>query len=74
MHRPIAQNCQGWIGHEIIAPWQDPTTSKLYLFHSFNIWFDPSDYVTRERVTVLVDRANFKRCSMDLAFLPALAD
>lgn len=58
---------------QITAQWQDPATSKLYLFHSRNIWFDPSDYIPGEHVTVFVDRANPKRYSMDTAFLPKLA-
>ena len=57
----------------IAAQWQDPDTSKVYIFESENLWFDPSPYIDRQMVTVLIDRNNPKRYWMDVSFLPELA-
>lgn len=46
--------------YRISAQWQDPATSQIHLFYSGNIWFDPTEYVTREHITVLLDRKNPK--------------
>lgn len=59
--------------YRIMAQWQDPATSQIHLFHSGNIWFDPTEYVTREHITVLLDRKNPKRYHVDVSFLPQLA-
>lgn len=59
--------------YRIMAQWQDPATSQIHLFYSGNIWFDPTEYVTREHITVLLDRKNPKRYHVDVSFLPQLA-
>jgi len=45
----------------------------LYIFRSENLWFDPSDHVTQEKIPVLVDEANMKKYWVDTTFLPKLA-
>jgi hypothetical protein len=60
------------------SPWRitsqylDPVTNKLRVFHSENLWFDPSRFVTAKQVTVLLDPKNPKRYHMDVSFLPEL--
>ena len=57
----------------VVSQWQNPKTSELHVFKSDNIWFDPSDFIKSDEITVLIDRKNPKRYSMDLSFLPKVA-
>ncbi len=57
----------------VAAQWQDPATGEIHVFHSENLWFDPTDYLKRDLVTVYVDPANPRRYAMDVSFLPKLA-
>ena len=56
----------------IVAQWEDPS-GAVRVFHSANIWFDPTQYV-KETVDVLVDRYEPKRYLVDIDFLPRTAD
>ncbi|WP_462380253.1 DUF3592 domain-containing protein [Pseudomonas sp. Marseille-QA0892] len=59
---------------KIVAQWQDPTTRKLHVFKSQNLWFDPSRFVADlKQVRVFIDRRDPKRYSMDTGFLPTIA-
>jgi hypothetical protein len=58
----------------VLAQWQDPTTSRIHVFTSHNLWFDPSKYITQKQIRVYVDRANPTRYYVDLSFLPQLAN
>ena len=42
----------------------------MRIFHSENLWFDPTRFVKRKQVTVLLDPNNPKRYHMDTSFLP----
>jgi len=57
----------------IVSQWQNPETSKLLVFKSENLWFDPTRYVGGKQLTVLLDPQNLKRYHMDVSFLPELA-
>ncbi|WP_392560111.1 hypothetical protein [Orbus mooreae] len=55
----------------IYCQWSDPLASNtLYLFRSGNIWFNPSDFIKNETVTVYIDENNPKNYYVDLTFLP----
>lgn len=54
----------------LICQWQHPVTQKVYLFKSANIWFDPTTFVKRDTLDVLVDMDNPKRYQVDISFLP----
>jgi hypothetical protein len=54
----------------ITSQYLDPTTNKLRIFHSQNLWFDPEKFVTSKQVTVLLDPKNPKSYHMDVSFLP----
>lgn len=56
----------------IVAQWEDPS-GAVRVFHSANIWFDPTQYV-QETVDVLVDRYDPKKYLVDTDFLPRTAD
>ena len=56
----------------ISSQWLDPLTNKMRVFHSENLWFDPTEFVTARQVTVLLDPKNPKRYHMDVSFLPEM--
>ena len=57
----------------IVSHWQNPSTSKLHIFRSDNIWFDPTDFVKSNVIKVLADENNLKKYHVDLSFLPEIA-
>lgn len=58
----------------ILAQWQDPATALVHVFHSQNLWYDPTRYVDRKQITVFIDGSNPKKYFVDLSFLPKAAD
>jgi hypothetical protein len=54
----------------LTAQWQHPITQKVYTFRSDAIWFDPSEFVKRDQLDVLVNADNPKQYVIDIAFLP----
>jgi hypothetical protein len=56
----------------ISSQWLDPKTNVIRIFHSENLWFDPSSYMKRKKVMVLLDPNNPKRYYMDISFLPEI--
>jgi hypothetical protein len=58
----------------IVSRWLDPARDELHLFESENLWFDPAPFITSKRITVFIDPNNPKRYSMDVSFLPKLAN
>jgi hypothetical protein len=50
----------------------DPASNQVYLFHSGNIWYDPTDYLPKS-LEVLVDPNNLHRYTVETSFLPKLA-
>jgi hypothetical protein len=58
----------------IVCQWLNPQTNQIHLFRSEGIQFDPTAFVTVRQIPVTVDPQNFNRYSVDLSFLPALAE
>lgn len=58
----------------VVTQWRNPATSELHVFRSENLWFDPSDHIKTEHITVFVDPADPKKYAVDLSFLPKLAN
>jgi hypothetical protein len=59
----------------VFTQWKDPATSLIHVFHSNNLWFDPTQHVERgRRITVYIEAGNPRRYFMDVSFLPQLAD
>jgi hypothetical protein len=58
--------------YRVLAQWQDPTTSRVHVFASHNLWFDPTNYIRQKDIRVFIDRGNPKRYYIDLSFLPVL--
>ncbi len=58
----------------IEAQWKEPNSNKVHVFKSENIWFDPSDFINTEELTIFVDHPRKpKNYWMDISFLPKLA-
>ena len=60
--------------YQIHTQWINPTTSKVHIFKSENIWFNPSEYIVSDHLTVYVDQDNLKKYYVDITFLPGLAN
>lgn len=58
----------------VLTQWHNPSTSEQHIFRSDNLWFDPSDYIKSERITVFIEENNPKKYYVDLSFLPKLAE
>jgi hypothetical protein len=58
----------------ITSQWLDPASNKMRVFHSENLWFDPTAFVKSKQVTVLLDPKNPKSYHMDVSFLPEMED
>ncbi|MCW9707889.1 DUF3592 domain-containing protein [Fodinibius salsisoli] len=59
---------------QLITQWQDPSTSQIHVFRSNNLWFDPTDYIDRDRITVFIEKDDPETYYMDISFLPELAE
>jgi Protein of unknown function (DUF3592) len=57
---PWRLNCQ----------WRDPVTGKVYVFHSDEIWFDPTRYVQRDELDVMINSDDPNEYEVDTSFLP----
>ena len=55
---------------QILSQWQNPKTSKLHIFKSDAIWFDPTDFIKTDKIAVVIDKNNPKKYHIDLSFLP----
>jgi hypothetical protein len=56
--------------YRIVCQWLDPARNEVHLFHSANIWFDPTSYIPGKTIEVLVDPDNPRRYAVETAFLP----
>jgi len=45
--------------YRIVSQWTKG--NEVYVFRSENIWFDPSDYIRNDKITVIVDPGNIKK-------------
>lgn len=60
--------------YRIFAQWLDPNTGMMQIFHSDNIWFDPTDHIPSDQITVLIENNNPKNYHIDLSFLPKVSE
>mgnify|MGYP006188413307 CR=1 FL=1 len=59
--------------YRIVTQWQNPSTSEIHLFHSTNLWWDPSNHIGIYPIKVFIEKNNPKKYCVDLSFLPKLA-
>ena len=74
VNRNTSLTVNGRHPYQITAQWQDPVTSKIYVFESENLWFDPSDFIVSEALTVWIEKGKPKNHYIDISFLPELAE
>tara|TARA_B100000809_G_C15037492_1_gene494299 strand:+ start:388 stop:1086 length:699 start_codon:yes stop_codon:yes gene_type:complete len=60
--------------YKLIAEWTDPVTQKNHTFISKNIWFNPTDHISEDVLTVYVDKLKPKKYLVDISFLDAVAE
>jgi hypothetical protein len=41
--------------YQVVTQWLNPATEKIHVFHSENLWFDPSQHIDRREITVYLD-------------------
>ena len=58
----------------LTAQWQDPSNGSIRTFQSDAIWYDPTEYVKRESLDVLVNPDKPSVYTVDVGFLPKHAD
>jgi hypothetical protein len=56
--------------YQIVSQWLDPTTNKVYVFRSRNLYFNPEKYIQTSQIPVRIDPQNPKKYWMDTSFLP----
>ena len=56
--------------YRIFSQGQNPFTAQAEVFHSYNLWSDPSPYLRDRSIDVLIDPNNPKRYWLDTGFLP----
>lgn len=57
----------------LTCQWHNPDTHEVHVFHSDDLWFDPSGHIDRGSLDVLIDPRNPRRYHVDISFLPRLA-
>jgi hypothetical protein len=56
--------------YQICVQWKNPVTAELHIFNSDNIWFDPTEHINTDEITVLIEQNNPKKHHVDISFLP----
>lgn len=56
--------------YRLSCQWQHPVTQLVYTFLSDRLWYDPTPYVKRDTLDVLVNMDNPKQYQVDISFLP----
>lgn len=57
----------------VSVQWLDPQTSRMRVFQSHNVWFDPTAYIKEKTIRVFLDPDNPAKYYVDLSFLPKRA-
>ena len=58
---------------QLVTQWQNPATNQVHVFRSNNLWFDPAEYINRDRITVFIEQDNPESYYVDISFLPKMA-
>lgn len=59
--------------YQICVQWENPATSEVHVFNSENIWFDPTDHINNDEITVLIEKNKPEKYHVDISFLPKVA-
>jgi hypothetical protein len=74
VERNTSIRANGTHPYRVVTQWQNPATGAVHVFKSENLWYDPTQFLQRDRITVLIERDNPRRYLVDLSFLPQRAD
>jgi Protein of unknown function (DUF3592) len=58
--------------YRIVCQWLDPASNQMHIFRSPDIWFDPTKYITKKTLEVLMDPNNPHRYLVETSFLPTV--
>ena len=58
----------------VTAQRRNPETTRVRVFETHDIWYDPTRGIDRGEFAVCLDRRSLKRYYVDLSFLPEAAD
>jgi len=56
--------------YRIVCQWLDPASNQMHIFHSANIWFNPTKYILGKTLDVLADPNRPHRYLVETPFLP----
>jgi hypothetical protein len=56
--------------YRINCQWLDPSRNEMHVFHSGNIWFNPTEFLSEKTLLVWIDPDNPHRYTVDTSFLP----
>jgi len=73
VERNASIRANGMHPYRVVTQWQNPATGEVHVFKSENLWYDPTQFLQRDRITVLIERDNPRRYLVDLSFLPKRA-
>ena len=59
--------------YRVVCQWFNPITNQMLVFHSANIWYDPSKFLPGKTLDVLIDPNNPRRYLVETPFLPKTA-
>jgi len=62
-------NLGGKNPYRVVTQWTDPSTSKTHIFKSDNLWYDPTDQIDKNKITVFIELNNPGKYYIDLTFL-----
>ncbi|PKH22382.1 hypothetical protein CIG19_13855 [Enterobacterales bacterium CwR94] len=57
----------------IVCQWSNAENNKIHVFKSANFYYDPTDYIQGDTMTVYVDHNNFKKYYVDISGFPQKA-
>jgi hypothetical protein len=60
--------------YRIVSRWQDPVTSRHYVFYSSNLWQDPTPFIGNRSIDVWIEPNNPDRYWLDTDFLGDLVN
>jgi len=73
VERNTSVDVNGVHPYRVVSQWLNPETGEVHVFRSENLWYDPTPWLAREHITVLIAPGNPRQYLVDLSFLPKIA-
>lgn len=58
---------------QILCQWQDPQSSRVHVFASENLWYDPTEFIHDKTFQVYLEQGNATHYYVDISSLPPAA-